>query len=68
MPLGSAPDSVMVAGFGSPLVVTVKSANPSSKREDFWFELVIWGAAPTASVKFCVAWGATPLEAMSVNW
>src|SRR5262245_19917678 len=65
MPAGSPPVCETV-GAGTPVVVTVKlSAVPTVNVS--LVTLVIDGGALTATVKFCVAFGSTPLVAMSVT-
>src|SRR6267143_399673 len=63
-PAGKAPLSVML-GVGNPLVVTVNvPATPT--WNEVAFALVIAGAWPTVSVKFCVTFGVTPFCAVNV--
>jgi hypothetical protein len=64
-PVGSAPDSVRV-GAGLPVAVTVNV--PGDPIVKVALEaLVIAGAWVTVRVKFCVAFGATPLLAVKMS-
>jgi len=63
-PVGSAPVSVR-AGFGKPVVVTVKVPGALTEKE-VAFALVIAGAWSTVSVKVCIASLPDPLCALTV--
>jgi len=61
-PLGNAPVSLKV-GAGKPVAVAVNDPALSTVNVAL-FALVMAGACPTVSVKFCVALGVTPLLAV----
>src|SRR4029077_202198 len=62
-PAGKAP--LVILGVGNPVVVTVNvPATPTWNAAVF--ALVIVGAWPTVSVKFCVPFGLTPFWAVNV--
>src|SRR5437016_4941860 len=65
-PVGSAPVSLRV-GAGNPVAVTVNVIVPMPSANVVLLALVIAGAWFTVNVKFCVAFGATPLPALKVG-